>query len=133
VWVALLAVAAVVLSGSWYNVSGKYTFHDQRAGIDLAIASVVLAQLVGVAFVILGRRVLCARRDSLLAAAGVVSAASAVVEAAADRDARGLIAGEGLTRYHRADCQLAVDRNWPAASRAEHQQHGRRPCGVCRP
>jgi hypothetical protein len=43
------------------------------------------------------------------------------------------VGGKGLTRYHRADCALAVGRDWPAADLADHALAGRMPCGVCRP
>jgi hypothetical protein len=44
------------------------------------------------------------------------------------------LAGEGMERFHRPGCVLAAGRTgWTTATRQEHEEAGRRPCGVCRP
>ena len=45
--------------------------------------------------------------------------------------AEGLVAGADRHWFHRADCLLARSRNWPGASRFEHERAGRRPCPAC--
>jgi hypothetical protein len=44
-----------------------------------------------------------------------------------------LVGGPDLRFYHRADCVMAADREWSAATSGEHDQAGRTPCGMCRP
>jgi hypothetical protein len=44
-----------------------------------------------------------------------------------------LVAGGERRWFHRADCLLARSRNWPSASRSEHEQAGRQPCPACNP
>lgn len=42
-----------------------------------------------------------------------------------------LVASPAMVHYHRADCRLAAGKPVAAAGRADHEQTGRSPCGVC--
>lgn len=42
-----------------------------------------------------------------------------------------VVGGPDLRFYHRADCDMAADRDWSAAPLGETA--GRVPCGMCRP
>ena len=44
-----------------------------------------------------------------------------------------LLGGAGLRFYHRADCPMAVERDWPTATADEHTLAERVPCGMCTP
>jgi hypothetical protein len=44
-----------------------------------------------------------------------------------------LVGGGGMRFYHRAGCPMTAERNWPAATAAEHSRAGRTPCGMCMP
>lgn len=44
-----------------------------------------------------------------------------------------IVAGDGMRFFHRADCPMAVGREWEAAPPGEHTQAGHVPCGMCRP
>ena len=135
-WAALTVTAAVSLIGCWYWASGEYTFDDQKTALNLAVVTVVVANLVGALLVIVGRRTVRVRRAKLLSdmPAALVRKAIAPHSSVVDpRDPAGLVGGAGLTRYHRSGCQLAQGRDWPEASQQTHEQEGRTPCGVCRP
>jgi hypothetical protein len=135
-WAAMTVIAAVSLIGCWYWASGEYAFDDQKTALDLAVITVVLANLVGALLVLAGRRAVRVRRARLLCDMPGALARRAVAPHSSDvdpRDRAGLVGGAGLTRYHRAGCQLASGRDWPEASQQTHEQEGRRPCGVCRP
>lgn len=42
-----------------------------------------------------------------------------------------LVAGRGMTRFHRPDCLLVAGKTVRPATEATHHRRGRRPCGVC--
>ena len=44
-----------------------------------------------------------------------------------------LVAGDGMTMFHRADCQLVTGKPVEAAHRSAHEQRGLQACGVCGP
>jgi hypothetical protein len=133
-WVATITAGALVLILCWYSISGDRTFDDQKTALDLAIAAVVLTGLSGAAALVSGRRMLALRRRVVLSERPDIrivkpGAQSVAVEAGAGP----LVAGAGLTHYHRLGCQMAIGRDWPEAALTTHEQEGRRPCGVCRP
>jgi len=44
-----------------------------------------------------------------------------------------LVSGDGMSRYHRADCALAAGKRTSVAGRAAHERAGRAACAVCDP
>lgn len=137
-WGGILVVALVVLVTCWYNISGKANWNDQVNTMNVAIASLVVAQAAGIGLLLAGRRTIGLRRVALLgeAAADYVPAGQAAVGTTdiAPIGVSAVLVGEaGRTHYHRADCAMAAGRNWPAGSELELQRAGLTPCGVCRP
>jgi hypothetical protein len=130
-WQVLTAVTGIALIIAWYSVSGKSVFDDQKAGIDIAIAVLIISCALDALFILAGRRAVGARREQLLSSVPIVPRRRGAASSAPDL--AGLVAGEGLTRYHRTSCQLAEGRDWPMASLAEHQAASRTACGVCAP
>jgi hypothetical protein len=128
-WQVLTALTGLALIISWYNVSGKSVFDAQKHGIDVAIAVLVISCALDALFILAGRRAVGLRREHLIASIPVPRKRSGALAPAA----AGLVAGDGLTRYHRTNCQFAEGRDWPTTSLAEHQAAGRTPCGVCAP
>lgn len=128
-WQAVTAVAALALVLAWYQVSGEGVSADQKTGMNVSIAAVIVAGAAGALFLLAGRRAVGVRRESLVASLPALDPKAPPTAS----DGLGLVAGEGLLRFHRADCQLAQNRNWPPASRAEHQAQGRTACGACKP
>jgi hypothetical protein len=91
---------------------------------------VVFAEAAGALLLLAGRRAVSRRRMAVLADIPEVRRAGLPSEQAIGT---GLIGGDGLRHFHRVSCQLAEGRNWPIASREQHEQDGRIACGVCRP
>jgi hypothetical protein len=112
-------------------VANKRVYDDQVPGINVAIVGVVIANAAGVLLLLAGRRVVTARRVSVLGA--VPKAQEKVASITAPASSIVLIGGEGLTHYHRSDCAMAVGRDWPELDRAAHERAGRKACGVCKP
>jgi hypothetical protein len=44
-----------------------------------------------------------------------------------------LVGGPNMRFFHRADCQMATDREWSEEKLDEQGRTGRSPCGMCRP
>jgi hypothetical protein len=128
-WQALTAVTGIALIIAWYSVSGKTIFNDQKPGIDIAIVVLVVSCAVDALFILAGRRAVGMRREHLIHSIPVPRKGN--IAPAPTR--AGLVAGDGLTRFHRASCQFVEGRDWPTASLAEHQAAGRTACGVCAP
>jgi hypothetical protein len=136
--VLALGVGAVVVVVAWYICSGDASFNRQIGPLDAAVGGLVFAGLGNVMWLLRGRRALGERRRALLAdvADTVISPRSitGVPGAGTVADDVGVfVAGDGLLRFHHANCPLAAGREWVAASRLDHETAGRLPCGVCTP
>ena len=130
-WQVLTAVMGIALIIAWYSVSGKSVFDDQKPGIDIAILVLIISCALDGMFILAGRRAVGARREHLLSSVPVIPRRRGATSSAPAL--AGLVAGDGLTRYHRTSCQLVEGRDWPIASLAAHQAAGRTACGVCAP
>jgi hypothetical protein len=143
-----LGVGGVVIVVAWYICSGDASFNRQIGPLDAAVGGAVLAGLGNVMWLMRGRRAIGERRRALLpdpveaaiapvrvgpSAGEVATGAWADDGGPAARDPELFVAGQGLVRFHRAECALAVGRSWEPASRQQHEDVGRLPCGVCRP
>lgn len=131
-WAVLTAAAALTLILTWYSVSGDYTFDQQKRALNLAVATVIVANVACAALMIVGRRAVAHRRRLVLADLPRQRPAEPMA-GTAEAGSTALVAGEGLNRYHRAGCQLVHGRDWATAAREIHAKEGRKPCGVCRP
>ena len=135
-WGAVVALSGVVLLGAWYDVAGKATWDDQVVGMNVGLAALVASNAAGVLFLIAGRRAVGVRRMALLGDPAPEVLVPTQPHPAHDlltAPADALVAGEGLTHYHRADCPMAVHKSFVAAPRSEHERTGHAACGVCRP
>ena len=128
---AVLAVIGAVLFFVGVGVVGNETvYDDQVPGIDVAIVGVVVANAAGVLLLLAGRRSVTARRVRVL---GAAPGGPAAVVITAPASSTMLVGGDGLTHFHRADCAMAVGRDWPELDRDAHERAGRIACGVCMP
>lgn len=131
--VVLYAAVAAVGFSLWivgyFIVANEVVYDQQETGIILAVLGAVLSVAGGAFFLLTGRRAVTQRRVAVL---GLVPAVTAKTIAASSVSTV-LVAGDGLAKYHRTDCPMAAGRDWPTADAAEHEQAGRKPCGVCRP
>lgn len=129
---AVLATAGLIVLIIGYSlVNNEVTYDDQVPGINLAIVGVVLANAAGVSLLLAGHRAVAMRRVAVLGAIPALPPRNAPRPAPTTGTL--LVGADGLRHFHREDCALAADRNWPALSRLQHSEAGRTPCGVCRP
>ncbi len=138
----LVAVGSVLWFAGWYSASDKLVEGDQMAALNVSAAGTLIANAGLVSWFLNGRRAIRTRRRALLerrraqlasgqTGAEVVDVVAATLEPRSSSPM--LVGGPGLRRYHRADCPLAAGRQWPVASRTDHEDAGRIPCGACRP
>jgi len=145
-WALATGVGGIVIAVSWYVCAGDASFNRQIGPLDAAVAGAVVSGLGNAVWLLRGRRALGERRRALLAdpvvavdtgEPGAVRRVSTSAETGtaspATSEAELLVAGEGLLRFHRSDCVLATGRTWTSATREQHEDAGRLPCGVCRP
>lgn len=123
-------VAFVLLAAAWWGTSGTGVLERQVDWLLVAIVAlgVSLASCLGWLYV--GRRRIALRRARLGAQVRAKFDAQPVP---ADAVRAELVAAESMTRYHRAGCQLAREKDARPSSREAHVYAGRTPCGVCRP
>lgn len=132
VWALLSGVGVALLVAGWVLVRNESVYADQVAGINMAIAGVLVAGAGAIPMLLAGRRAIGVRRVALLGdLRGMPVRVSA--QSLSDPTSRSLVGGEGLRHFHRAGCTMAQGRNWSAAPRSEHERAGRIACGVCRP
>lgn len=136
VWGGVVVLALVFWVTAWYNVAGKANWNDQVLGMNIAIASLVVAMAASIGLLLAGRRAIGLRRIALLGQASddYVPASQVVDTSVQGAASSAVLVGEvGRTHYHRSDCAMAAERNWPEGSELEFQRAGMTPCGVCRP
>ena len=128
--IALSALVAAGLTGlvaGWTGTSGEPVHASQTAWLDLGIAGLIVTGAGIALWLMRGRRAVGQRRAALLAdvdpGAADVHAPAAVATAA-------LVAMTGMSRYHRADCELVAGKR---VRRVRAGQTGLTPCGVCEP
>jgi hypothetical protein len=126
-----VAAGLAFLAAGWWGVTGTRVFDDQVAAARLAAAGVLLALAGFVWLTIRGRRALGLRLRRVGDPDGGIVDLDAVNAVAGPRS--GFVAAADMTRYHRPDCPFAAGKAFTAASVADHEAAGRRPCGVCRP
>lgn len=141
-WAITCGLGGIVIVVCWYIAAGEATFGQQIGPVDAALAGLMLSGVGNLAWLLHGRRALGERRRLLLPDVVVTSAVEVPVAAVATvtppsgTPAVGevFLAGEGMELFHRPDCALAAGRTgWTTATRREHEDAGRKPCGVCRP
>ena len=133
----LVAAGAAAIIVAWAGTSNTVEVSEQVDWAPLGLGGVTLMTLG-----LLGS-VLVARRAVLLRVAGLapfVAERSELLPAGQGGSLLRtggaddvLVAASRMARYHRAGCPLTSGKTLEPAGRVEHEQAGRRPCGVCRP
>lgn len=138
-WALVVTAGAVLWIVAWYVASSKINYTQQLPFLDMAIAGLILALGADVTLLMAGRRSVGSRRRFLLGEPGGTGYAEEAPRTAEVYDltrapnSAALVGGPSLNRYHRADCPMAAGRDWAPASRWEHEEAGRSPCGLCKP
>lgn len=134
----LLVVGLVLCTGSWYRAADQLTLDRQVAALNVAVIGTLVSTAGFALWFLRGRRAINVRRRALIARRRALLLPVATPTATPTLAPRSispvLVGGEGLRRFHRADCPLAAGRaDWLEASSLAHQAAGRSECGVCRP
>ena len=139
-WAITTGLGGIVIAVGWYIAAGEATFAQQVGPLDAALAGLLLSGVGNLAWLLHGRRALGERRRLLLPdlVEAAVNPQPVPVGPFSTPDAGTMddvfLAGEGMERYHRTECALAAGRTgWATATRRQHEEAGRRPCGVCSP
>jgi hypothetical protein len=131
-WGTAVGVGTVGLVGSWYAVSGRATWAEQVAPMNVGLVAVLVVFAAGASLLMDGRRTIGVRRIALLGEPAPLPSWAAQA-AAPTHGLTGFVAGPGLRHYHRADCTLAAGKPFSSASREVHEAAGHTRCGVCQP
>lgn len=123
-------VAAGMLVAGWWFLSGEPRLANQLPWLNLSVAGLLVALWGNARWLLEGRRRVGMVLHSLLPEATSQVNGTAPIAAGAER---GLVAGPDLVRFHRSDCPMARDRDWPLVIRDRAVDEGRLPCGVCAP
>ncbi|MEW6471168.1 MAG: hypothetical protein AB1679_02770 [Actinomycetota bacterium] len=121
----VLALGAVLVLAGWFFAAGRADAGDQLVFVSLALVGALVGVTAVIAWVVRGRRAISTRRTLLLGTPPPPKAEGArAVE---------LVAAPNGKWFHRADCLLALGRNWSASPRVAHEKAGRLSCPGCRP
>jgi len=133
----LVAVGAAAIIVAWAGTSNTVEVSDQVDWAPLGLAGVTLIALGLLGSVLIARRAVLLRLAHLAPLVAEPTAPLPVDKAGSLLRAGGvddvLLAAPRMARYHRAGCPLTSGKTVEPGGRAEHEQAGRRPCGVCRP
>lgn len=133
-WLALLTGGgAVVCAVAWAVVAERTVLADQVGWVSIGVAGLAATFAGEAAWLLRGRRALLVYRYQLLGIAPSSRKAPEMLGGWQLDVPTELLAGVGLTRYHRADCPIAAGTDWSAESRDAHESASRRPCGICQP
>jgi hypothetical protein len=150
-------IGLVLVFVGWWEASGLGTAHSQLAWLNLSVIGLVAAGGANGWWLARGRRVVTLARAAVLPDPPEVGlsfpAGLAVSNGNAPGRAQplrrqstrpagrsgvsgaggGLVAGSGMSFYHRASCLLVAGKQVRVAGRAAHEASGLRACEVCRP
>jgi NAD(P)H-hydrate repair Nnr-like enzyme with NAD(P)H-hydrate epimerase domain len=151
-WVLRLVVAAgvIAIAVAWAEASNTVVVSEQAEWAPVALAGTTAVAIGLLASVLMARQAVALRlarlapfpagADSMLlrrSGAEAGPARTAAMAAAAGNGASdggdGLVAGARMARSHAPTCPLTTGKAVRPASRTEHEQAGRRPCGICCP
>jgi hypothetical protein len=127
------ALGLVAILASWYATSGSTTTSDALGWLGLGIAGLVVAGVSNGLWLGRARQSITLASVAILATVAGSNGKGVAAPTTALTDAVALVAGAGMSRYHRSDCGLVRNKATTATSRASHERSGRSPCPVCEP
>jgi hypothetical protein len=133
---ALVAAGAVVTGVGWWRTAGEAAWDHQITPVAIALSGFGIAAFGVVSWLLRARAVLLDRRAALLSDERLATRGSVRPD---ERDlsrfgaATTVVAHRTDGRFHRPGCSLAAGRSWSTLDRAELEDEGRSPCGICRP
>jgi hypothetical protein len=134
-------IGLVLVFIGWWATSGEGSFHRQLPWLNVGVAGLVVAGAGNGLWLARGRRAITQSRKSVTRACGSTNGRVVVRRSSRDRlgvgesgmGSMGLVAGQGMSFYHRATCLLVGGKTVRVLSRAEHERDGLLACEVCRP
>ena len=128
----IVALGGVACALAWNGTSTRSQLDDQTPWIALGVAGFLVAAAAQMVFLLQSRRAVMAHSIEVQAS---VASLVQVRTAAPSRPglATGLVAAEGMARFHRPECPIAAGRPWQPEPRNVHEAAGRTPCGICSP
>jgi hypothetical protein len=133
-------IALMLLIAGWWQASGLGTAPHQLAWLNLSVLGLVVAGAANAMWLARVRRVVTLARGVALPFGPMApiqdQSPRAPALGSASSNGHGpaqLIAGPGMSFYHRATCQMVAGKETQVASRGDHEEAGRRPCEVCWP
>ena len=128
-FVALSVASLVLLAAGWFGTGGEALLEDQVPFLNVAVAGLLVGAAGGGLWVIAGIRAVRTRKAAVkvLVAARADGPTAGAVPVRSDM----FVAGAAMTRFHRPGCSLVAGKELAAATRADHEQAGRRACGMC--
>jgi hypothetical protein len=133
-WAGLTVAGFVMGAVAWYLASGEAVFNHQYGPANLAVAGLIVANTAHVFWIAVGRASIAERRRMLLPEPPPIKTdvrGGGVDAAVATSDE--LVAGDGVRYYHRSDCPMAAERDWPETDRDTQEALGLLPCRICQP
>lgn len=128
--VVLQALGVIGLVVGYAGTSGTLRVSHQVVWVNVAGAALLVSGAGVVLFLTAGRRAIGRRRLGLFGEVAEDGPPAGPVPGS--RSAAKLVSAATMTRYHLSDCPFVADKQGLAsASAAEHEETGRRPCGVC--
>jgi hypothetical protein len=119
------------IAAGWMAAARNVTLATQSKWAVLSVAGLMVAGVANAIFLRRGRRAVGSRSGRFMMTDGSRQGPAPAVPGVIASG--GLVAGAGLTMYHRPDCRLVIGKAVQAGDRAVHQEAGRQPCEVCRP
>lgn len=131
-------IGLILVFIAWDQSAGQVTVRQELTWFEVGVVGIGVAGLANGVWLLNGRRQVGEER-----VAGLGGRPGPTRRRARDNDdgphlavppaGHTLVAGDGMTRFHRSDCLLVTGKRVRAADVATHQAQGRSPCEVCSP
>ena len=125
------ALGFLLIAVGWGGASGETTLRSQSRCAVLSLIGLVVAGAANAAFLRRGRRALTFGTRRFVVREAPVPMPVPAPAGSAPGDV--LVAGPGLTLFHRSECRLVTGKPVRAEQRSAHEEAGREPCEVCWP
>lgn len=126
-------LSVILIVAGWWGASGTIDTATQTAWTAVSIGGLIIAGTGNALWLLHGRRAVAEQQRRLLSLPVTARAETAPRREEARPTEDVVVATDTMTRYHRPDCPLVAGKDVRAAEVRDHQQKGRRPCGVCTP
>jgi hypothetical protein len=125
-------VVACSLLVAWSRVSATADVRAQLGWVGLGVAGLGVAGAISAQWILAGRRAVGLELRAVLGHPDLTSKLAAPRSAStASTSPEAVFAGEAMTRFHTADCPLAIGKAVRPVTTAQRRRL--RPCDICEP